>query len=118
MSFVTEGLDFLGSVSRYLNQQGLQQPLAVQPAQTAVFAQQGALPITRDDFVNMLKEALAEQKSESTDDESAVETVTSAGKKLDVKALFNYLDSNKDGILSADEFKKLDYLFELMQTKI
>ncbi|GEM_PF-4314439 len=110
MSFFNEAMDFMGSVSRYINQQGLQQTAVAQPVVTT----QANVPISKDDFMNMLKEALAEYKSELGSEDDSTE-VTSSSKKPDVKELFDYLDSNKDGNLSDDEFKRLDYLFEVMK---
>lgn len=94
-----EVLGLVGNLARAISQPPTATP-PVQPQKTS---------INQEDFIKMFKLAMQEHEKEeetvSTKTEKSDDTLDL--NNLTLKNLFCFLDVNKDGVLTNDEFKKL-----------
>ena len=94
-----EALGMVGNLARVISQP----PTAAPPAQPQKAS------IDQEDFIKMFKLAMQEHKKE--EETETVKTEKSDDtldlNNLTLKNLFSFLDVNKDGVLTNDEFKKL-----------
>lgn len=100
---ILEGIGVIGALQKVLTPQQTTTPVYTTPPGY----------IDKEQFKEVFKEAMEEAKSSET---GSATTATAKNEFQDLSKLFTYLDVNKDGLLSKDEFGKLDDLMELMQT--
>ncbi len=96
-----EALGMVGNLARVISQP----PTAAPPVQPQKAS------IDQEDFIKMFKLAMQEHKKEEETETVSTKTEKSDDtldlNNLTLKNLFSFLDVNKDGVLTNDEFKKL-----------